>query len=174
MRQVAHALLTRPPLSHITRHPEGIRDQASFDLHVLSTPPAFILSQDQTLMLNGLSQVKKALASYPCSLLFYKERSSVFLKKPSWKIHRNFQGCLIVQLSIFILPLCRSTQLLYFIISKFVCQELFSRFFLSFWSISVSNFYRISCLSDFVKHFFCSFLSFRWPVLTSIREATFV
>ena len=83
MRQVAHALLTRPPLSHITRHPEGIRDQASFDLHVLSTPPAFILSQDQTLMLNGLSQVKKALASYPCSLQFYKERSSVFLKKPS-------------------------------------------------------------------------------------------
>ena len=76
--QVTHALLTRPPLSHITRHPEGIRDQASFDLHVLSTPPAFILSQDQTLMLNGLSQVKKALASYPCSLLFYKERSSVF------------------------------------------------------------------------------------------------
>ena len=80
MRQVAHALLTRPPLSHITRHPEGIWDQASFDLHVLSTPPAFILSQDQTLMLNGLSQVKKALASYPCSLLFYKERSSVFSK----------------------------------------------------------------------------------------------
>ena len=160
MRQVAHALLTRPPLSHITRHPEGIRDQASFDLHVLSTPPAFILSQDQTLMLNGLSQVKKALASYPCSLLFYKERSSVFLKKPSWKIHRNFQGCLIVQLSIFILPLCRSTQLLYFIISKFVCQELFSRFFLSFWSISVSNFYRISCLSDFVKHFFVLFYLF--------------
>ena len=30
--------------------PEGIRLCASFDLHVLSTPPAFILSQDQTLM----------------------------------------------------------------------------------------------------------------------------
>ena len=39
MRQVTHALLTRPPLA-----PKG-----SFDLHVLSTPPAFILSQDQTL-----------------------------------------------------------------------------------------------------------------------------
>lgn len=41
--QVAHVLLTRSPLIH----------QASlaspFDLHVLSTPPAFILSQDQTL-----------------------------------------------------------------------------------------------------------------------------
>jgi hypothetical protein len=38
-RQVAHALLTRPPLSIA----------ASFDLNVLCTPPAFILSQDQTL-----------------------------------------------------------------------------------------------------------------------------
>ena len=37
--QVAHALLTRPPL--------GIA--APFDLNVLCTPPAFILSQDQTL-----------------------------------------------------------------------------------------------------------------------------
>ena len=41
--QVAHVLLTRSPLSH---HPEG---WASLDLHVLSTPPAFVLSQDQTL-----------------------------------------------------------------------------------------------------------------------------
>ena len=37
--QVAHALLTRPPLSIA----------APFDLNVLCTPPAFILSQDQTL-----------------------------------------------------------------------------------------------------------------------------
>ena len=48
-RQVAHVLLTRPPLSHIRIHSEEIIPQASFDLHVLGTPPAFILSQDQTL-----------------------------------------------------------------------------------------------------------------------------
>src|SRR3954453_2735457 len=41
--QVAHVLLTRSPLEH---PPEG---GVSFDLHVLSTPPAFVLSQDQTL-----------------------------------------------------------------------------------------------------------------------------
>ena len=41
--QVTHALLTRAPLS---KDPEVF---FSFDLHVLSTPPAFILSQDQTL-----------------------------------------------------------------------------------------------------------------------------
>ena len=51
VRQVTHALLTRPPLSH----PSSRRNRgASFDLHVLGTPPAFILSQDQTLMLKSL------------------------------------------------------------------------------------------------------------------------
>ena len=42
-RQVIHALLTRPPL---TKKPKSL---CPFDLNVLSTPPAFILSQDQTL-----------------------------------------------------------------------------------------------------------------------------
>ena len=51
IRQVTHALLTRPPLSLYFRHPKTLSVQTPFDLHVLSTPPAFILSQDQTLML---------------------------------------------------------------------------------------------------------------------------
>ena len=37
--QVAYALRTRAPLG----------PKAPFDLHVLSPPPAFVLSQDQTL-----------------------------------------------------------------------------------------------------------------------------
>src|ERR1700704_4868647 len=41
--QVAHVLRTRSPLS--TRASPGF----SFDLHVLGAPPAFVLSQDQTL-----------------------------------------------------------------------------------------------------------------------------
>ena len=41
--QVGHVLLTRSPL-HV--RPRAV---SSFDLHVLGTPPAFILSQDQTL-----------------------------------------------------------------------------------------------------------------------------
>ena len=54
--QVAHALLTRPPLSHLRPLPRrGVSKDASFDLHVLSTPPAFVLSQDQTLNENFLS-----------------------------------------------------------------------------------------------------------------------
>ena len=39
----SHALLTRPPL----------RPKSSLDLHVLGLPPAFVLSQDQTLKLKA-------------------------------------------------------------------------------------------------------------------------
>ena len=42
-RQVAHALLTRSPLSTTPKN------HTPFDLHVLGMPPAFVLSQDQTL-----------------------------------------------------------------------------------------------------------------------------
>ena len=46
-RQITHALLTRAPLYYLQQ-----AEEFSCDLHVLSTPPAFILSQDQTLRLN--------------------------------------------------------------------------------------------------------------------------
>ena len=42
-RQVPHALLTRSPLK------QSPKKLLPFDLHVLGTPPAFVLSQDQTL-----------------------------------------------------------------------------------------------------------------------------
>ena len=41
--QVTHVLLTRSPLS------PGPKPWFSLDLHVLGAPPAFVLSQDQTL-----------------------------------------------------------------------------------------------------------------------------
>ena len=47
-RQVTHALLTRPPLELLW----ASSPQSPLDLHVLGTPPAFVLSQDQTLMFN--------------------------------------------------------------------------------------------------------------------------
>ena len=43
--QITHVLLTRSPLEH----PHQKVGAFPFDLHVLSTPPAFVLSQDQTL-----------------------------------------------------------------------------------------------------------------------------
>ena len=47
--QVTHALLARPPLSSLKFIPKKSFQRFSFDLHVLGTPPAFVLSQDQTL-----------------------------------------------------------------------------------------------------------------------------
>ena len=53
--QVTHALLTRPPLEHSSSRPKSFRAMSPLDLHVLGTPPAFVLSQDQTLPFNPLS-----------------------------------------------------------------------------------------------------------------------
>jgi hypothetical protein len=52
--QVTHVLLTRSPLIHPASW------ASSFDLHVLSTPPAFVLSQDQTLRKKIQTQHPKA------------------------------------------------------------------------------------------------------------------
>ncbi|CZR03070.1 Hypothetical protein Tpal_2811, partial [Trichococcus palustris] len=46
--QVTHVLLTRSPL--FSRSEASFQKKEPFDLHVLGTPPAFVLSQDQTLM----------------------------------------------------------------------------------------------------------------------------
>ena len=45
--QVTHVLLTRSPLFFSGGASSGGK---AFDLHVLGTPPAFVLSQDQTLI----------------------------------------------------------------------------------------------------------------------------
>ena len=60
--QVAYALLTRSPLK--------IEPKLNFpfDLHVLGTPPAFVLSQDQTLELNPDHQ--KSSLIFSARLLF--------------------------------------------------------------------------------------------------------
>ncbi len=46
--QVTHVLLTRSPLLFSNEPKFGGKE--AFDLHVLGTPPAFVLSQDQTLI----------------------------------------------------------------------------------------------------------------------------
>ena len=66
--QVTHALLARPPLSSPKRTPEGLFQRFSFDLHVLGTPPAFVLSQDQTLVKIVLNQFTYELNFNRCLL----------------------------------------------------------------------------------------------------------
>ncbi len=52
-------LLTHPPLAALKSigASTSIIKLSSFDLHVLGTPPAFILSQDQTLKLRELKEL---------------------------------------------------------------------------------------------------------------------
>ena len=47
--QVAYVLLTRSPLTQPNSKLSSNQRNTPFDLHVLGTPPAFVLSQDQTL-----------------------------------------------------------------------------------------------------------------------------
>ena len=98
MRQVTHVLLTRPPL---IRFP---KETSSLDLHVLSTPPAFILSQDQTLNLKVYSililLIKELLVYVNIFCLIFKDHFFVALKR-----------------------------LLYFIITFELCQHFFQKTF---------------------------------------------
>ena len=76
--QVPHVLLTRSPLSYSCVHPKATAETTPFDLHVLGAPPAFVLSQDQTLYkmvskpdyseFKSLHSQTQSLAS--CELLF--------------------------------------------------------------------------------------------------------
>ena len=100
-RQVAHALLTRSPLSHLGFLTEISKLRASFDLHVLGTPPAFVLSQDQTLkygILAASPQLKPIRAV--CHSLFkriVRELLRARLKNPSLVLFRIsfYLHCLI-------------------------------------------------------------------------------
>ena len=119
-RQVAHALLTRPPLRHsihstveaqrffilsnfLASHLyHSVNRVSPFDLHVLGAPPAFVLSQDQTLeklYLNTLSSVK-IIFQAKSQLVSKKLKSTFqFLEKSMYKglctffsMLFNFQG----------------------------------------------------------------------------------
>ena len=111
MRQVTHALLTRPPLSH-----SSIRrnQSASFDLHVLSTPPAFILSQDQTLVKSVCFQSRITTSNSFLTLLFLVHLQDVRL---NFSLYRNFQVlilviyCLIINVLLFLLSCDSSFRL---------------------------------------------------------------
>ena len=111
---------------------EEIDQSASFDLHVLSTPPAFILSQDQTLIkkfVNPMSEIILACI-FPNHLYCYWFVRSLISSpiRRSWNSCLEFQGCHVVN---------------------------FSRFFM--FSPLSDNFYMLSHLKFFVNNFFIFF-----------------
>ena len=93
--QVLHVLLSRSPLASLRR---GV----PFDLHVLGAPPAFILSQDQTLMFKFVrSKSVWLILPFYCCFRFLFSEISLRTFCSVW----NFQGCITVYLS-----RCRSSQ----------------------------------------------------------------
>ncbi len=60
-RQIAHVLRTRSPLNRTNIAISPV----PFDLHVLSTPPAFVLSQNQTLR-KDLTLIKREILASVC------------------------------------------------------------------------------------------------------------
>ena len=142
--QVTHALLTRPPLSSQVFIPKESKQSASLDLHVLSTPPAFILSQDQTL--------EKFFRKLISSIL----NTNVFVKfaKTLFGIDKLLQlPCAIVVIDLLLLILlplfltvyfsniiALKRELIYHTTSSLVCQPFFSSFFFFFLHKTFSTF----------------------------------
>ena len=139
--QIAHALLTRPPCI------------ATFDLHVLSTPPAFILSQNQTLELIGIKPILKDLRIEALSRLFFSHYLCwlCFVVLMYFKvIDRNFLSNLNLKefisfYSIFNLRFRTSVR----------CSFRGSSFILSHWFLFVKRFSEV--FSDFLKFFWTFF-----------------
>ena len=146
--------------------------KSPFDLHVLGTPPAFILSQDQTLMLKWC--LCPASFIWHCLLLIRVACQSFDQLACSWISLKilEFSGlhyCLFVKdhnlllrKSSFIRCCCSQRQLWYLIITAFVCQQLFLKSFSSWKTLfSVTGIYaNISvglCQQLFLKSFQVSF-----------------
>ena len=146
--------------------------KSPFDLHVLGTPPAFILSQDQTLMLKWC--LCPASFIWHCLLLIRVACQSFDQLACSWISLKilEFSGlhyCLFVKdhnlllrKSLFVCCCCSQRQLWYLIITAFVCQQLFWNLFSSWKTLfSVTGIYvNISvrlCQQLFLKSFQVSF-----------------
>ena len=139
--QVAHALLTRPPLGIAT----------SFDLNVLCTPPAFILSQDQTLE-QIVSQVLRLKTFFPSSLwlvLLVLSMCPASLQDISFKEFPRFSHSLfslvllspVVQFSMINFTAFLRQPCYYSTLSP-LCQHLFGNF------IDIFSYFWVTCFGE--------------------------
>ena len=122
VRQVTHALLTRPPLSHINLHTEIFRSICFVRLacvkHAASVHPEpgsnshkkFLLLYK--LLISSQHKLANSIRSPPCfqdDVLFFKVTfpsayfKAYFHVRSFLKFFKNFQGCFTVQLSRFCL-----------------------------------------------------------------------
>ena len=143
-------------------------------MHVLGTPPAFILSQDQTLMFKFVrSKSVWLILPFYCCFRFLFSEISLRTFCSVW----NFQGCITVYLSrccssqeAFLLKnICSVSQKAYLFYHKQFCLSrtffiLFSSFFRNPVAYhSQQQFISLSELSARVKHFLFFEFLFRNP-----------
>ena len=88
VRQVTHVLLTRPPLTSREQAPSS-----PLDLHVLGTPPAFVLSQDQTLNKSLYLMARIVLHLY--TRLVFKDQSCVAISVQHSTCHSQMRQVVI-------------------------------------------------------------------------------
>ena len=152
---------------------------------MLSTPPAFILSQDQTLV-KSVCPVQNNSGHFrtlDCFAIRFTVFLEIFISEDvRWKFIRNFQGWFMIQFSMFFFLVanlrlmtcapsgasfsCCYQQLLYLITDSSICQQLFYLFFsgslVSFWKavLSSDSLYIIIHNFTFVNNFFYFFYIF--------------
>ena len=100
-------------------------------MHVLSTPPAFILSQDQTLMFN-VDPSSRSTSFFILVITVLIKNVRWFLLKSSEKFIRIFKVVLLFSCQRFFLWSASYKKLYYYITLFLACQELF-------WFISLTR-----------------------------------
>ena len=121
-------------------------------MHVLSTPPAFILSQDQTLVKNVCIRVRIAWQFCSCLLFWFDIFRCPFLKN----LFKEFSGfvvyCSVINVLFVVAVSCDS----FYIISKcfMFVNNFFKLFFVAFLNLSNSISDILSYIFLLVNNFF--------------------
>ena len=143
MRQVTHALLTRPPLSHQIFHSEEIRIRCFVRLACVKHAASVHPEPGSNSLNKCLLQVKiNSWLIYPFYCFLRIFRSFVFMI-----LKRTFEECVSLfsyQRSVLHCRLSQTALLLYHVVS--CLSRTFSTFLKLFLLLSCSNFGSISCL----------------------------
>ena len=158
-RQVTHALLTRPPLSHKIISPEGNQIKCFVRLACVKHAASVHPEPGSNSHVKKLISVKLNLAN--SFIQIESEFTVLKVFNFHWSVlidSQNLSRFLTVQLSMFfVFALLR--QLDYFIKSLFVCQALFIFLNSVLSSLSCDSLFILSKCFAFVKNFFHNFFN---------------
>ena len=127
MRQVTHALLTRPPLSQISLHPERFEDKCFVRLacvrHAASVHPEPGSNSHVQSLVSNCAWLSLTFFTWSTFWIFLKSKA-----RPSLFFSRNLQGfayCLMFGFHGAVLLLSSAATVIYYNRSLLICQQLF-------------------------------------------------